>query len=63
MAHQEMNMAQANATLLIQPVPEMYIPFEYEGLPVEATAYRTSAMINVSLMASPIYDIVGPDAW
>lgn len=62
MAHQEMNMAQANATLLMQPVPGMYIPFEYEGLPVETTAYRTSAMINVSLMASPIYDIVGPDA-
>ncbi|MGI6229375.1 MAG: hypothetical protein ACOYJL_00530 [Tractidigestivibacter sp.] len=62
MADQEMNMALANATLLMQPAPGVYVPFEYDGLPVESTAYRTSAMINVSLMTSPIYDIVGPDA-
>ena len=62
MAQQEMNMALANAKLIMQPMPGVYAPYEYEGLPVEATAYRTSAMINVSLMSSPIYDIVGPDA-
>lgn len=63
MAQQELDMAQAKATLLMQPFPGMYIPYEYEGLPVESTAYRTSAMISVSLMTCcQIYDVVGPDA-
>ena len=62
MEQQEMNMALANAKLLMQPVPGVYVPFDYEGTPVESTAYRTSAMICTALMSSPIYDVVGPDA-
>ena len=52
----------ANAKLLMQPAPGFVMPYEYEGNAVEAVAYRESAMICTALMATPIVDIVGPDA-
>lgn len=50
------------ASLLYQMAPGMYLPFEYEGIRHEITAYPSTAWIGTTLMISPIYDIVGPDA-
>lgn len=49
------------ATFLFQMAPGMYLPYEYEGVKNEISAYQTSAWIGTSLMISPIYDVYGPD--
>lgn len=50
------------ATLLFPSGPGMYLPYEFEGVRVEAAAARTTAWIGTQLMISPIYDVKGPDA-
>ena len=57
-----MNAAFDNAKLLMQPAPGILAPYAYGTTRNEATAYRDSAMICVALTASPIYDVVGPQA-
>lgn len=49
------------ATFLFKMAPGMYLPYEYEGVKNEISAYQTSAWIGTSLMISPIYDVYGPD--
>lgn len=56
------NAAFDNAKLLMQPAPGILAPFAYATTDTEATAYRASAFIGVALTASPVYDVVGPDA-
>jgi glycine cleavage system aminomethyltransferase T len=50
------------ATLLYPFAPGVLLPYEYDGLRVEAAAARTTAWIGTMLMISPIYDVTGPDA-
>lgn len=50
------------ATLLYPFAPGIFLPYEYDGLRVEAAAARTTAWIGTQLMISPIYDVKGPDA-
>lgn len=52
----------ADANLLMQPVPGITIPFEYDGVRNESAIYRTSAWIGTVLMSSPVYDVYGPQA-
>jgi len=56
------NPALEDATLLFQMAPGMALPYEYGGVKYEIEAYRTSAWIGTTLMISPIYDVIGPDA-
>lgn len=56
------NPAMEGATLLFQMAPGMSIPYEYSGVKDEIQGYRTSAWIGTTLMMSPIYDVIGPDA-
>ena len=55
------NPAIADSTLLFQMAPGILIPYEYQGVRPEISAYQTSAWIGTSLMISPIYDVYGPD--
>lgn len=50
------------ATLIFPFGPGMSVPYEFEGVRVEAAAARTSAWIGTQLMISPVYDLKGPDA-
>lgn len=59
---QVINPAVETATLLFQMAPGMNIPYEYSGVKDEIEGYRSSAWIGTTLMISPIYDIIGPDA-
>lgn len=56
------NPAIETATLLYQMAPGMNIPYEYGGVAHEIQGYRDSAWIGTTLMISPIYDVIGPDA-
>lgn len=56
------NPAAEDATLFFQMAPGMNIPYEYSGVKHEMEAYQTSAWIGTTLMISPIYDVIGPDA-
>ena len=49
------------ASYLYQMMPGVCLPFEYQGVKPEISAYQTSAWIGTSLMISPIYDVYGPD--
>jgi len=55
------NPAVEDSTLLYQMAPGVLIPYEYQGVKPEISAYQTSAWIGTSLMISPIYDVYGPD--
>lgn len=55
------NPAIEDSTLLFQMAPGILIPYEYQGVRPEISAYQTSAWIGTSLMISPIYDVYGPD--
>ncbi len=59
--NEQRNPALEGATSLFQMAPGVLLPFEYEGVSREISAYRTSAWIGTSLMISPIVDVVGPD--
>ncbi|WP_434106206.1 hypothetical protein [Paraburkholderia caffeinilytica] len=50
------------ATLLFPMGPGLVLPYEFDGVRVEAAACRDAAWIGTQLMISPIYDIKGPDA-
>ncbi len=54
--------ALATATLLFQMAPGLLVPYEFGGVEYEIDGYRKSAWIGTTLMISPIYDVVGPDA-
>ena len=56
------NPALEGATLLFQMAPGMALPYVYGGVGHEIAGYRESAWIGTTLMISPIYDVVGPDA-
>lgn len=58
---EQMNPTFEGATLLYQMMPGMLLPYEYEGVSHEISAYKTSAWIGTALMISPIYDVYGPD--
>ena len=58
---EQMNPTFESATLLYQMMPGMLLPYEYEGVSHEISAYKTSAWIGTALMISPIYDVYGPD--
>lgn len=48
---------------LISPIaPGMYVPYEFEGVRIEAAASRVTAWIGTQLMTTPIYDVKGPDS-
>jgi len=56
-----MNPTFEGATLLYQMMPGVMLPYEYEGVAREISAYQTSAWIGTALMISPIFDVHGPD--
>lgn len=56
------NPADDGATLMFQMAPGLLIPYEYTGVRNEIAAYRDSAWIGTTLMISPVYDVIGPDA-
>ncbi len=55
------NPAMEDASLLFQMAPGVLLPYEYQGVKPEISAYQASAWIGTSLMISPIYDVYGPD--
>lgn len=55
------NPVMEGATYLFQMAPGVLLPFEYQGVKPEISAYQTSAWIGTSLMISPIFDVYGPD--
>ncbi|MGI6229416.1 MAG: hypothetical protein ACOYJL_00735 [Tractidigestivibacter sp.] len=61
-ASAQMNPALDSATLMFQMAPGMNLPYEYGGVDYEIGGYRASAWIGTTLMISPIYDVIGPDA-
>ena len=61
-ASARMNPAVRGASYLFQMAPGMMLPFEYAGVEYEIAGYRESAWIGTTLMISPVYDVVGPDA-
>jgi vanillate/3-O-methylgallate O-demethylase len=50
------------ATLFFPFGDGLIVPYEFEGVQVEAAAARTSAWIGTQLMISPVHDVKGPDA-
>jgi vanillate/3-O-methylgallate O-demethylase len=54
--------AYESATLLFQMAPGLLLPYEFGGVKYEIDGYRKSAWIGTTLMISPIYDVIGPDA-
>ena len=59
---ENMNPALMGATTLIPQGPGYIAAFSYSGVADEIKAYQTSAWIGTALMASPVYDVYGPDA-
>lgn len=55
------NPAFEGAALLYQMMPGVMLPYEYEGVSREISAYQTSAWIGTALMISPVFDVFGPD--
>jgi glycine cleavage system aminomethyltransferase T len=49
-------------TLIAPAGPGMLLPYEFDGVRVEAAACRDAAWIGTQLMITPIYDVKGPDA-
>ena len=58
---QPMNPTFEGAALLYQMMPGVMLPYEYEGVAREISAYQTGAWIGTALMISPIFDVYGPD--
>ena len=56
------NAAMDNAILLLKMGPGVLVPHEYSGVKHEIAGYHESAWIGTTLLMSPIYDVVGPDA-
>ena len=50
------------ATLLFQMAPGAIVPWLYTDTADEISGYQTSAWIGTTLMMSPVYDVIGPDA-
>ena len=57
-----MEMPGVSENCLLWKNPAGAFPFEYNGIPAESGAYRTSAWIGTALSTSPVIDVVGPDA-
>ena len=50
------------ATLLFQMAPGAIVPWQYTDIADEISGYQESAWIGTTLMMSPVYDVIGPDA-